>query len=170
MTRRHLGVVALAWAAGLLAGCGYSFHGTLPPHVRTVAVPMFLNKTEEPGVEAIITRAVAEAFATNGRLRVVGAAEADSILEGEVTGYSVQGIAFDQTLNVQQYRLVVTLTLRMRDVQKNKVLFQQAGVTEQADFRIAGPVSATIGRERTALTLAAAEIARAIVSLAVDRF
>jgi hypothetical protein len=129
-----------------------------------------MNRTQEPGVESIITRAVVQAFATNGRLRVVRAADADAILDGEVTSYGVEAIAFDETLNIQQYRLVVGLNLRMRDVRRQAVLFQQTGVTEQADFRVIGPVSATIAREETALTQAAAEIARSIVSLAIDRF
>jgi outer membrane lipopolysaccharide assembly protein LptE/RlpB len=170
VNRRRLGVLALALGAWTLGGCGYAFRGTLPSHVHTIAVPIFLNRSQEPGVESIITRAVVQAFATNGRLQVVRLADADAILEGEVRSYSVQAIAFDQTVNVQQYRLVVVLNLRMRDVRRNAMLFQQDGVQEQADFQVAGPVSATISREETALTQAAAEIARSIVSLAIDRF
>jgi outer membrane lipopolysaccharide assembly protein LptE/RlpB len=167
---RRLGLLALALAAVGLGACGYSFRGTLPRHIRTVAVPIFMNRTQEPGVESIVTRAIVEAFATNGRLRVVRPADADAILEGEVTTYSVGAISFDQTLNVQQYRLVVVLNLRMRDLRRKEVLFQQTGVTEQADFRVIGPVSSTISREETALSQAAGEIARSIVSLAIDRF
>jgi hypothetical protein len=133
-------------------------------------VPIFQNRTQEPGVESIITRAIAEAFATNGRLQIVSVADADAILDGEVTSYTVAAIAFDETLNVQQYRLYVVLNLRLRDVRKNEVLFQQAGVTEQADFRVLGPVSSTISREETALRVAAAEIGRSVVSLTIDRF
>jgi outer membrane lipopolysaccharide assembly protein LptE/RlpB len=164
--RALLGAVAV----GLLAGCGYSFRGTLPEHVKTISVPIFVNRTQEPGVESIITRAVAEAFSTNGRLRVVRIEDADAVLEGEVTSYGVEAIAFDRTLNVQQYRLVVILNLRMRDLRKNAVLFQQTGVAEQADFRVVGPVDQTISREETALRSAATEIGRSVVSLTIDRF
>jgi hypothetical protein len=99
----------------------------------------------------------------------VRSADADAILDGEIMSYSVSPIAYDQSLNIQLYRLVVVLNLRMRDMQRKTVLFQQAGVTEQADFRVIGPVSATIAREETALTQASGEIARSIVSLAIDR-
>jgi outer membrane lipopolysaccharide assembly protein LptE/RlpB len=168
--RPRRGGLMLAVAALALGGCGYSLRGTLPSHIQTVAVPIFLNRTSQPGVEAILTRAIAQALATNGRLRVVRPEEADAILNGEVITYSVAPIAFDQSLNIQEYRLVVVLNLRMRDVRKNTVLFQQNGVAEQADFRVAGPVSATIAVEETALTFAAGEIARSIVSLAIDPF
>ena len=168
--KRRLGVLGLAVAALVLGACGYSFRGTLPRHIRTVAVPIFVNRTQEPGVESIITRAIVQAFATNGRLRVVRPADADAILEGEVIGYGVGPLAFDQTLNIQQYRLVVTLNLTMRDLRRKEALFQRSNVTEQADFRVIGPVSTTIANEETALDQAAAEIARSIVSLAIDRF
>ena len=157
-------------AALLLGGCGYTVHGTLPAHINTVAVPIFKNQTREPAVESLITRAVVEAFSTNGRLRVVSSSQADAILDGEITGYSIASIAFDKDANVRLYRLVVTVNLKMRDVKRNAVLFQQNQVQEQADFRVQGQVSQTISREETALRTAATEIGRAIVALAVTRF
>jgi len=54
-------------------------------------------------------------------------------------------------------------------VRRKQVLFQQANVTEQADFRVVGPVSATIAREETALTQPRPRSRRSIVSLAIDR-
>jgi hypothetical protein len=71
---------------------------------------------------------------------------------------------------VRQYRLAVVVNLRMRDLRRNRVLFQQNQVSEQADFRVQNAVSETIAREETALRLAAVDIGRAIVSLAVTRF
>lgn len=171
MTRR---VVLAAVAAGLLAplaaGCGYSLRGNLPEHLKSVAVPVFVNRTREPAVENILTRAVVEAFSTNGRLHVVRPEEADAILEGEITGYDLQSVAFDARANVRQFRLVVTMNLRLRDVRENRVIYDRAGVQERADFRVPGTVSDTIAREETALRTAAVDIGRAIVSFTIERF
>lgn len=156
--------------AVLLAGCGYSFRGNLPDHVKTVAVPVFGNKTPEPAIENFLTQAVVEAFATNGRLRVVTPEDADAILEGEVVGYEIQTLAFDPRASIRQYRLVVTMNLKFRDVKRNALLFEQPRFQEKADFRVVGAVSQTISREESALRAAAVDIARSIVSLAVDRF
>jgi lipopolysaccharide assembly LptE-like protein len=164
---RRLAVLLAALAAG---GCGYTVGGTLPSHIKTVAVPIFRNHTPEPAIEGFITRAVVEAFSTNGRLTVVGTDRADAILDGDITGYSVSSIAFDKDANVRQYRLVVTLNLKMRDVRRGGLLFQQNGVREQADFRVQSAVAQTISREETALRAAAVDIARSIVSLTVTRF
>jgi outer membrane lipopolysaccharide assembly protein LptE/RlpB len=153
-----------------LAGCGYSFRGNLPDHIKTVAVPVFVNKTTEPAVESFLTSAVVDAYASNGRLRVVKTEEADAILTGEVIGYNVMSIAYDNVANVRQYRLAVTLNLRLRDVKKNAILFEQQGLKEQADFQVLGAVSQTISNEEAAVRTAANLVGRSIVSLTIDRF
>jgi hypothetical protein len=144
--------------------------GTLPAHIQSIAVPIFRNRTEEPGVESLITRAVVEAFSTNGRLRVVGTGQADAVLDGEITSYTILSIAFDKDANVRLYRLVVTANLRLRDLREKTVLFQLDEVREQADFRVQDAVSQTISREETALRVAATDIGRAIVNLTISRF
>jgi outer membrane lipopolysaccharide assembly protein LptE/RlpB len=169
--RQTARLFAIVVASSLLVGgCGYSFRGNLPNHIQTVAVPIFANRTSEPGVENFLTSAVVEAFSTNGRLRVVRPERADAILDGEVVGYEVQSIAFDPNANVRQYRLLVTLNLKMRDVRQDKVLIEQRGLQERADFRVLGAVSETISREESALRAAAVEIGRSVVSLTLDRF
>ena len=167
MTRR---LAAGLLAVALLGGCGYSLRGNLPSHLKTVAVPTFANRTQEPGVENFLTNAVLEAFATIGRLRVVKPGEADAIMEGAVVGYTLQSIAFDPRANVRQYRLLVTMNLTFRDVRRNEVLFSQNNVQERSDFTVAGAVSDTISREEASVRQAAVEIARAVVSRAVERF
>jgi outer membrane lipopolysaccharide assembly protein LptE/RlpB len=162
--------VSLVLLVAATSGCGYSLRGHLPGHIQSIAVPIFVNRTQEPAVESVITRAVVEAFSTNGRLRVARLEDADAILEGEVVGYAVDSIAFDRNANVQLYRLRVVLNLTMRDLRRNTVLFREPNFSDKADFRVRGAVSQTIAREETALRQAALDIARTVVSLAVDRF
>lgn len=171
MTGRDRAVaLGLGLLAAAVAGCGYSFHGNLPEHIKTVAIPVFANKTGEPTVENFITGAVVEAFSTNGRLRVVRREEADALLEGEVVGYTVQSIAYDSQANVRQYRLLVTMNLRFHDLRRNAVLFEEQGLREKADFQVQGAVSQTISREASAVRAAATVIGQAVVSLTVNRF
>lgn len=162
-----LGLCVLLSAAG---GCGYSLRGNLPAHIRTVAVPIFTNKTQEPAVENTITAAVIDAFANSGRLKVVTAAEADSILVGEIVGYQLQSLAFDRQINIREYRLLVTLNLQFRDVRRGGMLWRQDGLQEKSDFRVPGQAAETISREEGAVREAAVDIGRKIVNLAVDRF
>ena len=163
------------WLASLVVlalsgGCGYTVGGNLPPHVKTVAVPVFRNLSQEPAIENVITAGVVNAFANAGRLRVVPIDQADSVLEGEITSYSVDSIAFDPSINAQVFRLSVALNVQFRDVRNHTMLWRQEGLQEQADFRVAGQTSQTIAVEEGASRQAAIDIGRKIVSLALDRF
>lgn len=165
--RRGLGLVL---AALLVAGCGYSTRGSLPDHIKTVAVPIFKNRTLEPGVESAITSGVVNAFSSGGRVKVVPLDEADAILEGEVVSYSLDGLTFDRNANVRAYRLRLVLNVEFRDVRRSAMLWRQEGLSETSDFQVAGQVSDTIARGQGAVQQAAAEIGRKVVNLAVDRF
>lgn len=165
--RRGLGLILVAI---LVAGCGYSTRGSLPDHIKTVAVPIFKNRTLEPGVESAITSGVVNAFSSGGRVKVVPIDEADAILQGEVVGYSLDGLSFDTNANVRAYRLRLVLNVEFRDVRRSAMLWRQEGLSETSDFQVAGQVSDTIARGQGALQQAAAEIGRKVVNLAVDRF
>lgn len=154
----------------IIAGCGYSFRGTLPDHIQSIAVPVFTNRTAEPAVDSVITRAVVEAFSTNGRLRVVRPEGADSLLEGEITGYDLVSLAFDPSAAVRRYRLVVTMNLRYRDLRQNRLVYERTGLQERADFQVATAAAQTLVQEDAALRQAAVEIGRAVVALTLDRF
>jgi len=157
-------------AAVLLAGCGYSTKGNLPSHIKTVAVPMFRNRTLEPGVESAVTSGVVNAFTGSGKLKVVTQDQADAILDGEVVGYSLEGLAFDRNANVRAYRLRLVLNVEFRDVRQSAMLWRQEGLQETSDFQVAGQVSDTLARGQGAVLQAASEIGRKVVNLAVERF
>jgi outer membrane lipopolysaccharide assembly protein LptE/RlpB len=167
---RALAAVVLLTATLAGGGCGYSLRGNLPAHIKTIAIPIFQNRTPVPAVENFLTNAVVNAFSTNGRLRVTSVDRADSILEGEITNYNLQSIAYDAAANIRQFRLTVTLNLRFRDVQRNEVLFQRSGFSDRADFAVPGTVAETITTSEGALQQAATDIARSVVSFAVERF
>jgi outer membrane lipopolysaccharide assembly protein LptE/RlpB len=168
MTR--LGAFVVLGVALFSAGCGYSLRGNLPDHLQTVAVPVLRNRTPVPAIENFLTVAIVNAFATNGRLKVTSVERADSILEGEITGYNLQSIAYDAAANIRQFRLTVTLNLRFRDVRRNEVLFQRGGFADRADFTVPGSVADTINLSEAAVQQAAVQIARSVVSFAVERF
>lgn len=167
---RHSAVgLLLILVACLPTGCGYSFRGNLPGHIKTVAVPMFKNNTAAAGLENTITSAVISAFSNGGRLRVVPVEQADSVLEGEIVGFQIDGAGFDRNANVQAYHLRVVLNVAFRDVRQNKMLWQES-LTQTSDFQVQGPVSDTLSLLGGAARQAAADIGRKIASSAVDLF
>ena len=85
-------------------------------------------------------------------------------------GYKVESIAYDNQANVRQYRLEVTMNLRLRDVRQAGIVFEEKSLREKADFQVQGAVAQTISGEEAAVRTAAREIGRSIVSLTIDRF
>ena len=56
-----------------LGGCGYHTLGAathLPPGMKTLAVPVFANRTHTNGTEQAMTEAVIREFATRTRFRI----------------------------------------------------------------------------------------------------
>ena len=122
------------------------FTGNLPPHIKSVAVPTFVNKTQEPAVENAITSAVINAFVTSGKLRVVPMGEADSILEGEIIGYQIQSTGYQ----------VSARTMRMAAIAS---WWSRALVTagDAAHLARSGSYQSALGLVRQVVELLAAE-------------
>ncbi len=154
----------------LLAGCGYSFRGSLPPHIKTIAVVVLENKTQKPGVESLITSALVEAIVSSGRVRSAVPEAADAILSGAVVGYTLESLSFDSRANVTEYRLRIALNLTLRDVKRDEALWKEDGIQERADFKVPGQVAAALISEEDALRRASVDIARAVVNRAIEGF
>ena len=53
----------------LVCGCGYGFRGTvnnLPPDIKAVHIPIFVNNTTETGVEIVFANALIYEFTRGG--------------------------------------------------------------------------------------------------------
>jgi hypothetical protein len=72
----------------MVSCAGYQLGGSKPPSlagVKTVAVPMFANGTQEPRAEALATTAVTDAFVRDGTYRLADRGSADAVLEGKLS-------------------------------------------------------------------------------------
>lgn len=80
--RRLAMAAACAFAFAALGGCSPIPRArTLPPTVYSIYVPMFENKTSEPGLEEIATRLTQREFLADGRLRLESRERADAWVE-----------------------------------------------------------------------------------------
>jgi len=149
----------LLWlTACLLLHCGvYSFSGSgLPSHIRTVAVPIFENRTAEIGIRETLTDAVTEALVTDGRLRVVGPDAADSIIEGTVVDYREQAYTYDRSENVQEYIVRIYVDVSYQDVRNRTAIWEEKRLEGWGtyDVSLTPPEEVDTGRERAIAKLA----------------
>jgi len=155
--RRWFGLLAVGVACFALH-CGiYSFSGSgLPSHIRTVAVPVFGNRTAEIGIKETLTDAVTEVLITDGRLRVVGPELADSIIEGTVVDYKEQAYTYDRSENVQEYIVRIYVDVSYQDVRNRAIIWEEKRMEGWGtyDVSVSPPEEIDDGRERAIAKLA----------------
>lgn len=119
----------LALGAGILlaaAGCGiYSFSGSLPPHLKSVAVPLFDDRTAEFGVKEALTDAIISEFTADNTMRIADLPDADCAVRGVIERISDRHGAFTAQEEVQEMKVYVTVQIKFEDLKKRKVIWEE---------------------------------------------
>ncbi len=132
----------------LLATCGYHFTrpgGVLPEGVEKVHAPVFLNKTPEPGAEALFTQSLREQLLRAGTLADEGAAQAE--LRGTLEAVSGAPLLVEPG-KLATYRLNATVTLKLM---KGDRVVTQAVVSGSEDYLSGADVLLTESNRQAAL-------------------
>ncbi len=147
----------------LLSGCaGYRLGNTLPPGIRSVAIPTFVNQTRQPNLEFETTNATIEEFQKDGSLRVVAPENANAMLEVTLTDYRLEPTRYrsDQPLTGREYRLQLTADAVFRRWPGGDTLAQRRKITGDATFFVSSDLPSA---EREALRAASQDLARRLV-------
>ncbi|HNW58446.1 MAG TPA: LptE family protein [bacterium] len=111
---------------GLAAGCGiYSVKGSMAPHLKTVAIPLFDNRTAEFRVAEDLTDAIIGAFTSDNSLKIAERNAADVLIEGSIIQIDDRAGAFDSGENVQDMKLYLSVQIKCTDQVKREVLWQE---------------------------------------------
>jgi hypothetical protein len=129
------------------AGCVYGFSGGgLPPHVRTVAILPFDNRTGEPALAQEVSDAITQAV--QGRLGLRAASEntADAVVRGEIVRYEPDiPLSYEAgvgQVEVTRRRVQITLNVEIFDQRQGKAIWQRNGLSVDGEYQIAaGEVS-----------------------------
>jgi len=155
-----------ASAAGLLiltlAGCVYQLGSGLPPNLKTVYVPAFVNQCGEPQVENETTQATIADFQRDGALQIVPSAkEADLVVDVTLTSYKLEPLRYekDQPKTTKEYRLKIGASVAVKQTAAKTVMTTKS-VAGEATFLVAGDLTSS---KRTALPAAARDLAHKIV-------
>lgn len=110
----------------LLGSCYYySTSGSLPPHIKTVAIPLFQNDTLEYGIDEELTDAVIDAFMADNTLKVVDQRRADCIIMGRIVEVRDDPFTYDEQENVQSYKFRLFVNIRCEDLRRHRVLWEE---------------------------------------------
>jgi hypothetical protein len=112
---------------------GYQWKSLYREDVKTVAVPIFANRTYRRGVEFQLTKAVINQLEAQSPYKVVPRDRADTILEGEITEVFIRTFSSDPQTGVPQDQLyMVRVNFTWKDLRTGKILadrrrFEQTG-------------------------------------------
>jgi len=171
--------LAFFCAALSMAGCGYSTSRLLPAAYRTIYVEPFRNgiqitaetsdrlglQTTLPGIEETVTREVINQFLTDGNLRIsTKREEADLVLEGELTSFYRQSLRRLPDNAVEEYRLNLSASLKLRD-RSGKLVFSEPNLVGDATYFAAGSSAVD---ESTAVTKLVSDFSRRVMERVIE--
>jgi hypothetical protein len=156
--------------ATLLGGCaGYKLGPVYKTEFRSVAVPMFKNRTLKPQLEAQVTNAIIKRLQTDGSLAVRSTDDADIVLRGELVLFGrtmLRGQRLDTALP-EELRLVIQARIEAHDRVTGAVVLPPTVVSGSADTFVGADQQTA---ELQALPLIAEELAKKAVSVLVERW
>ena len=157
-------------AAGLAAGgCAYTTSSvSLPPHLHTIAIPVFENSTTQYSLEQDLTEAIVRRFVSDNRLRVVDERSADAVVHGKIVGYknSVFGIS-PQNL-AQEYRVTIQVQVVFKDQVKNREIWSDQNLVKYSNYYVQNVPGQTASTELDGRRAAIEKIADDIVTRSIQ--
>jgi len=155
--------------AALAAGCGYTTSpALLPPHLRTIAIPVFENSTAEYSIERDITQAVIDRFVQDNHLKVVDERSANSVLRGRVVLYRNAVFGFANAQEANEYRVTITVAVTMKDVVKNREMWKDENLVKTSNYYVVDVPGQKAETELDGRKAAISKIAEEIVARTVE--
>jgi outer membrane lipopolysaccharide assembly protein LptE/RlpB len=158
-----------------LSGCGYHTLGAathLPADVRTLAVPIFAERTEAYHTETVMTQAVIREFATRTRLRVTpdASGDPDAVLHGTILKEVAQPLTYNSTTQQSSsflITMVVSVTLTGRD---GKVLYENKNYVFRQQYQSSTNLPGFFEESPAAVERLSRDFARQLVGDVLEGF
>jgi hypothetical protein len=106
-------------------GCFYSFKGSLPGHLKRIAIPLFDDRTAYPNIREDITNLVVDKFIEDNSLKVTDMADADLVLTGTVISITQRAAVLKPGETVEDYNIYVNVKVICDDITRNKKLWEK---------------------------------------------
>jgi outer membrane lipopolysaccharide assembly protein LptE/RlpB len=165
--------LALALVLGL-TGCGYHTAGSathVPANVRTLAVPIFANKTQAYQTETEFTGALVHEL--NARTKYVittkDHADADATLRGTIVTQTITPLTYD-TAAGQSSSYLVTVVAAVSLVGRDGHMLYQNTLTFRQQYQSTQDLASFIQEDSPAMNRMAKDFAAAVVSDMLESF
>jgi outer membrane lipopolysaccharide assembly protein LptE/RlpB len=125
----------LPLAALLTIGCGYQSGQVVPAGGRTIAVPLFTNRTYRPDLERDLTRAVQQEIVARTGFHIVDeAADPDLVLVGRLVSVSEEVLSQRSRGRIRESSVLVTAVVTVEDRRTGEKAVEKVRLTERQAF------------------------------------
>lgn len=166
-----IAVAALVAAVGLMA-CGYRFQGPiqLPGNARSINVETFQNRTNQDGLEVVVSNAIVFEFTKRSETLIAAdPAAADLLMRGVIRSFDTQTISSRRKDAAGERR--VTLRLDVQLVQADgRVVWEAKGLSDNEAYPVTDDKFENEQRERRMAAMVATRIAERIFNRFTDDF
>jgi len=163
----------------LVAGCGYTTRSLLPPNFKAIYIDNFTNSIKisaeqtdqrmyrgyRPGMETELTTAIKNKFLWDGNLKLATQSSADLVLTGSLIDYRQEPLRYDDNMNVQQYRVILVINMKLEDVKAGKIVWEEKGFAGETDYNIGGQFALD---QNSSVSKAIVDLSRRIVERTVE--
>ncbi|MDO9577501.1 MAG: LPS assembly lipoprotein LptE [Candidatus Cloacimonadales bacterium] len=121
----------------VLSACTYSVYSSGFPHLKTISIKSFQNKTTEYNLEEDVFNKLSEKFSSDGRLSIVTISP-DCLIEGEILDYSNDVLSFAGS-TVDEYNVQILFSVTFTDLQKNEIIWQNKSLLLNETYSTSNP-------------------------------
>jgi hypothetical protein len=155
--------------------CGYQVAGRgdrLPPDIKTIAVPIFVNQSSTFRIEQKLAAAVSREFIERTRFRITpNPAAADAVLRGTVKDVRSGVITFDLTTGrASSLQIQVTADVKFEDLHSKKVVYANPNFVFREEYQVSQTTSGLFEEDQAALDRLSRDVARTLVTEVLENF
>lgn len=159
----------------LLAGsCGYKVSGRyngLPEGIRTIAVPVFDNRTPKFELEQVLTEAIKRELAERSNREVVSDKEtADAVLTGTILSYSTTPIGIKSENVGSSFSVMMVVDVSFYERKTGKVLYANPQFVIREEYTLSNQTKDFFLEEGPAIERASRSFAASLVPTILESF
>lgn len=122
-------IIILSYIIISFSNCWYySFKGTIPPHINSIAIPEFDNNTAEFNLSEIVTEQVKVNFIRENILDVIDKEDANSVLYGNISSIQDKPLVYESSETgeqVEEYQVIIRVDIEWYDKLKDENLIEK---------------------------------------------
>jgi outer membrane lipopolysaccharide assembly protein LptE/RlpB len=175
LLRRHCLLPLALGVLTFLPCCGYQVAGRgnrLPPDIKTIAVPIFVNQSSTFRIEQKLAAAITREFIERTKFRITpNPTGADAVLKGTVKDVRSGVITFDLTTGrASSLQIQVTADVKLEDLHSKKVVYANPNFVFREEYQVSQTTSGLFEEDQAALDRLARDVARTLVTEVLENF